>query len=301
MIPINILDSKIIDEHYEGICKYFSPDKLIEINDWLSQYNLDFEKLIKAKPGELRSIKKRIKTGKSANWQSQIPELIKDTYSNFSKYSQNKYCGVNLIANLQIKVCPYCNRSFIHNFKKDEKIKRSSQTDHFFPKGSGKYPYLALSFFNLIPSCYSCNHAKGESKIDLSPYEISSADDVLTFGWKPKDAAFNYPKGNVEITPNVKPEYKEQMQSNVDVFGLKELYDHHDDIVKEMLLKGEIYSPDYIQSLVEQFPDLIENEEEALRIVTGNYTEDEDLGKRPLSKLTRDIARDVGFLKNKKA
>lgn len=87
------------------------------------------------------------------------------------------------------------------------------------------------------------------------------------------------------------------MQSNIDVFGLKELYSHHDDIVKEMLLKGEIYSPDYIQSLMEQFPNLIENEEEALRIIMGNYINEEDLGKRPLSKLTRDIAKDVGFIK----
>lgn len=87
------------------------------------------------------------------------------------------------------------------------------------------------------------------------------------------------------------------MQSNIDVFGLKELYSNHDDIVKEMLLKGEIYSPDYIQNLVEQFPDLIENEEEALRIVMGNYTEEKDLGKRPLSKLTRDIAKELRFIK----
>jgi hypothetical protein len=120
---------------------------------------------------------------------------------------------------------------------------------------------------------------------------------VIHFEWKPKDASFNYPKGNITIKPIPNPKTNGHMQTNIDVLGLETLYSYHDDIVKEILLKGEVYSPEYIKNLVEQFPKLIDNEEEALRIVTGNYTNEEDLGKRPLSKLTRDIARDVGFIK----
>lgn len=48
--------------------------------------------------------------------------------------------------------------------------------DHYYDKG--KYPYLALSFYNLIPSCNICN-SKFKTTIDfkeiphLHPYEDS--------------------------------------------------------------------------------------------------------------------------------
>lgn len=199
MIPIKITDKTIIDLHYEGICKLFQPNQIDNINEWLATYQVNFKQLIKAESQQLRKIKKAIQTKKTNKKNPDSTTLIHNKYKEFSTYTKDRYGAVNLIQNLNLTVCPYCNRSFIHNFKREDKVKRSSQIDHFFPKGSGKYPYLALSFYNLIPSCYSCNHAKGVKKINLSPYEIGSSDDVLTFGWKPKDAAFSYPKGNISI------------------------------------------------------------------------------------------------------
>ncbi|WP_321309229.1 hypothetical protein [Marinifilum fragile] len=294
MIPIKLPNNKIVDIHYQGICSYFSIGELNSISHWLEPYNLTFERLIKAKPDELREIKKEIKSGQYANWESnEIPELFKDTYSSFSKFSKNQYCGANLVANLQIKVCPYCNRTFINNFDKDGKIKRSSQIDHFFPKGMSKYPYLALSFYNLIPSCYSCNHSKGTKKIDKSPYELSSSDDALHFNIKfPKENG-GYNLDNVELTIDI----EEEFNMNVKHLGLKSLYKNHNDVAREIWLKGKAYDESRIKELLTTFPDLFESEKEIAQIIMGNYLEEEDLGKRPLSKLTRDIAREVKFIK----
>ncbi|MDQ1772510.1 hypothetical protein GQR60_17860 [Labilibaculum sp. A4] len=294
MIPINIPNPEIVDLHYKGICKLFDPAQINTINGWLANYNLNFEKLIKAEPYELRQIKKRIKSGQSARWpQPQMPELIKDTYSRFSKFSINQYCGAQLIRNLKITVCPYCNRTFINNFEKDGKIKRSSQIDHFFPKGMSKYPYLALSFYNLIPSCYSCNHAKGVRIISISPYELKSSDDALRFKVKfPKEnGGYNLDNVNLHL------EVVESFKKNSDEFGLEDLYDNHNDIAREIWLKGKAYSDSRIKDLLSSFPDLFDSEKEISQIIMGNYLDEEDLGKRPLSKLTRDIARDVGFIK----
>jgi hypothetical protein len=38
------------------------------------------------------------------------------------------------------------------------------EIDHFYPKD--KYPFLAVSFFNLIPSCLTCNGLSAMSNTD---------------------------------------------------------------------------------------------------------------------------------------
>ena len=292
MIPIRISNPKIINVHYEGIRKLFDPEQIKTINVWLTEYNLNFEQLITADPKKLREIKKSIRVRTTTKHNPDAPTLIKNKYSEFSKYN-NLYCAKDLIENLKITVCPYCNRSFIHSFKKEDKIKRSSQIDHFFPKGSGQYPYLALSFYNLIPSCYSCNHAKGVRIINISPYELNSSDDVLRFKIVfPKENG-GYNLDNVDL----QMDFVEAFKKNVDEFGLEDLYRNHHDIAREIWLKGKVYSDDRINELLVSFPDLFESEKEISQMIMGNYIQEEDLGKRPLSKLTRDIARDVGFIK----
>jgi len=310
MIPIQIPDTqKALDAHWNGLKKLILRNREV-FSIWFDQNNLSsllgnnisiedqIKNLILAEPKTLKTISHRVGgVLNSKDAQNNNLGFLKTKYTSFTKRKDTKlYKASDLLLNTGITVCPYCNRTFIQSIKRTNgKTKRTCQLDHFLPKD--RYPYFALSFYNLIPSCSACNHIKTTEEIGLSPYEINRADDVLTFGWKPKDVAFSYPKGNISIELVCNPAVNGKMQSNIDIFGLKELYSNHDDIVKEMLLKGEIYSPDYIQNLVEQFPDLIENEEEALRIVMGNYTEEKDMSKRPLSKLTRDIAKELRFIK----
>ncbi|MCT7613445.1 hypothetical protein N5U20_09520 [Aliarcobacter butzleri] len=59
--------------------------------------------------------------------------------------------------NFDFRTCFYCNKDFITNFEADKKVS-TFQLDHFYDKGT--YPYLALSFYNLIPSCPTCNSSK---------------------------------------------------------------------------------------------------------------------------------------------
>lgn len=55
-----------------------------------------------------------------------------------------------------LRYCPYCNAETVYALEKDEKTGRiKSAFDHFFPRG--RYPFLSLSLYNLIPSCYRCN------------------------------------------------------------------------------------------------------------------------------------------------
>ncbi|WP_346985393.1 hypothetical protein [Chryseobacterium sp. POE27] len=54
--------------------------------------------------------------------------------------------------------------------------------DHFIPKG--EFPYLSVSIYNLIPSCYSCNSKfKGQRSFELSDFinSISPSSESFLF------------------------------------------------------------------------------------------------------------------------
>lgn len=65
------------------------------------------------------------------------------------------------VRGLNLRVCPYCGRAYIYAVEENGSVVKP-QIDHFLPKS--KYPYLALSYFNLIPVCQTCNMkgCKGE-------------------------------------------------------------------------------------------------------------------------------------------
>lgn len=293
MIPIKISNREnVLKEHWIGLSALVLRHET-EINSWIVQN--DLSDILGSEPiknlicGDFKLLQLIVQHVGSTEELS----FLKTNYETFANRDSHLYHPAKLVSNVGINVCPYCNRSFIHSVNSRT---RTCQLDHFYSKD--EHPYLALSFFNLVPCCYACNHQKSTASIDISPYQDFRTDELLTFKYRPKDSSFKYPKGEIEIQIELHTKDGLSLESNINVFGLKELYTYHDDAVKEILLKGEIYSHDYIQSLLSQFPDLIESEEEAIRLVTGNYVLEEDLGKRPLAKLTRDISIETKLIKN---
>ena len=63
--------------------------------------------------------------------------------------------------------------------------------------------------------------------------------------------------------------------------------------MQECIKKAIIFNKEYLQELYRIYPELFESEEEVYRIVFGNYEKEEDYGKRPLSKLTKDIIQEL--------
>lgn len=96
------------------------------------------------------------------------------TYENFSK----RKAAYEIAVKAGITVCPYCNRTYIMSLQ-NRKVK--AQFDHYFPKS--KYPYLALSLYNLIPCCSICNMAKSNMDTKetpvLYPYEEEFGEKIV--------------------------------------------------------------------------------------------------------------------------
>lgn len=222
-----------------------------------------------------------------------------DTYLSKSETSK-EYDAYKLVKNLEIKTCPYCNRSYISFVKNDDK-KTRPQLDHFYPKAI--YPFLACSFYNLIPSCSACNHMKSD---DDSYKDEKDGKLVHPYNVKDSDFTFSYTFNNLDILKsidekNIKFEDEEKIkitldrkyEKNNEYFQLETIYQNHKDIVIELILKEINYPRSYINELIKNS---FGTEEEIYRFIFSNYLKIDDLHKRPLSKLTRDIVEELGIL-----
>ncbi len=203
-----------------------------------------------------------------------------------------------LVNKLGINTCPYCNRNYISVITKDEKndSKTRPQLDHFFPKTI--YPFLACSFYNLIPSCSVCNLMKSDkdSYNDelISPYEIDN--DTFKFSY----SLNNLDIVNIGILNNHQYNYRESIKITFDkkndinekYFELEKLYNQeHRDIVIELLVKKAYYPESYINELSK----FSFSKDEIYRYLFSNYSQEDDLHKRPLSKLIKDISLELGL------
>ena len=75
---------------------------------------------------------------------------------------------------------------------------------------------------------------------------------------------------------------------------MEELYKQHKDIVLELLIKKAYYPKSYINEL-QTFGF---SQDEIYRYLLCNYNKEEDLHKRPLSKLVKDISEELGLIKS---
>ena len=213
-------------------------------------------------------------------------EIFEKEYNNWGQ--RKKYGAYNFVESLNLKTCPYCNRNytFVVN-ESDGKLR--PEIDHFYPKSI--YPFLAMSFFNLILSCSICNHTKSNKIKEAldNPYDIQK--NSYRFTYRPNSIDFaivekeKYDFDNFEIELKGNP-------SNIELFKLKQLYKQHKDIVLELLIKKAYYP----QSYIDELSNFGFSQDEVYRYLFSNYNKEDDLHKRPLSKLVRDISEELGIL-----
>lgn len=197
---------------------------------------------------------------------------------------------IELAERMNYKTCAYCNSQFTlyvsHNHRKSARF----QYDHFFNKS--KYPFLSISLYNLIPSCPICNNVKGSREIStndllLHPYENNIAD---LFDFKISDGLIGLYLG---ITPNIKitlQANKNRLQDIVnnfnDLFQITGIYERHHDIIEDLYEKVYKYKA-YIEEGNFNFLDI--NFSKNMRLFLGTYIEKNEIEKRPLTKFTQDI------------
>ncbi|PHS36216.1 MAG: hypothetical protein COB07_12520 [Sulfurovum sp.] len=221
---------------------------------------------------------------------------FKNRYKNFTT-KKEEYNAYDLADNLQVNVCPYCNINPTYTvIKKDGKKITRPEFDHFYDKAT--YPILSLSFYNLIPSCHTCNSTlKGSEKFSdkthLNPYS-ESLDKLSKFHLQIEDSTFYHSINGFELKLESKDN---RAHNNIKSFELDTLYQNHKDIVLELIQKQAIYNESYLDELITQYEGtLFKNKEDLQRLISGGYISDDEIGKRPLSKLIKDISTELGMI-----
>jgi len=215
----------------------------------------------------------------------------------FERFRKSKR-AYNFVKRLNIKTCPYCNNHFTllrHNSKKVD-----CEFDHFYPKQ--KYPYLSISFYNLIPCCSVCNRAKNETenKDIIHPYYDSFYDKFLFSTDKKTIIDFiiqenrDFETLQIKAIPN--RGFEKEFDAHNEIFNIEEIHQEHKDIVFEIYSKAYHYPESRKLELRNLFNKSLFRKEEIDRFVLGNYVLPEEINKRPLSKFMQDIARESGLI-----
>lgn len=270
--------------------KYRVTNKIKKVLEWLEDEN-NLKKVIQNESKNLVSLIQNVyKTFPKAHYKKE--SLNRILYRIFVDYGYDKIDKLKFIQNINLGSCPYCNRNYIFTVNKKGSVK--PEIDHLYPKSI--YPYLAVSYFNLIPSCPTCNGFGAKEGKDTfyvypisSPYEIKEND--FKFSINPKNIEFfsvekekyNFDDFEIELFGN---------KANLEIFKLEELYAQHKDIVLELLIKKDYYPKSYIEEL----KGFGFSEDEVYRYLFSNYKKDEDLHKRPLSKLIKDISEELDLI-----
>lgn len=199
----------------------------------------------------------------------------------------------DFINRIKVDTCPYCNRNYIYTTSKNKKIK--PEIDHFYPKC--KYPHAALSYYNLIPSCKSCNGFGAKEERDpftenlVNPYLLQSDDFVFTHRIK-NIAIINPLSGKSDVEIHLKMAH----QGHLSVFNLKELYELHHDHALELIIKKRLkYSKKY-RDYLNSYRGLNFSKTEIDRMILCNYSLEKDQHRRPLSKLYQDLGKELGLI-----
>ncbi len=286
-------DCKMIKIHYEYLDK-FTKEHYEHLKDKLKEFPSDckysLEEVMTAKPEKFDEIVEWAKD-KHNTYNFMIRK-----YENFTT-KKKEYNAYDLAKKLNINVCPYCNINSTYTvIKEDDKKITRPEFDHFYDKAT--YPILALSFYNLIPSCHTCNSTlKGtdefSNKTHLNPYS-ESFDKVAEFKLKIEDSRFYHSIDGFHVTLETEDK---RAKNNIKSFELDTLYKNHKDIVLELIQKNAIYNESYLDELLTQYEGtLFKNREDLQRLISGGYVSDDEIGKRPLSKLIKDISQELGLL-----
>lgn len=291
------LDGKLQKKEKKKIIftkRYTDIDGLIKKK--LSRYdsNINLEKIIKADYEYLLKLVAYIDDNKKT---TELTEEQKNYL--FTLYERFK--KADFIRQLNIKVCPYCNRNYIFNFTKNSKQEATAQLDHFFDKKT--YPYLAVSIYNLIPSCSTCNQRKSAKKEDIFyPYRDSfnkkanfRIDGIMSLSGLHNQNIGFFDESRLQLTIEAKSD-KDMVEKHIDVFNLKNIYNEHRDVIAEILKKATIYSDDYAEEIVGSFKNVFKDEDDFLSSVFCTALADEEINNRPLSKLTKDILEQLEII-----
>lgn len=167
----------LLGTNFGQIYKIISGDPHV-LNEIISDFETRFDTRLISK--------NRGRTAELTNFGKELQKIF-----DYDSYRSTSSCiaVLNRLDFVSSRPCPYCNIDTIEiinytdEITDEEKAKALLDLDHFAPRC--RFPFLALSFYNLVPSCTKCNQSF-KSQLDfritthIHPYH-NAFDDYFYF------------------------------------------------------------------------------------------------------------------------
>ncbi|MGH1517348.1 hypothetical protein [Chryseobacterium sp. JK1] len=219
---------------------------------------------------------------------------------NYELYiSQSKPFSYKIAEKIGINTCTYCNRNYTltiaytdpetNRVNDSTRISRP-QFDHYFSQKD--YPLLALSIYNLIPSCSICNSTiKGSSPLnkDLHLHPYISEVDI-----NEREFKFSYDVDSLnKLSVKIKSNENSKIKRTLDFFETEEIYNAHSNFELKDLYDLRMKYSDTFLNIIESNFDGIMKKKEAYRMIFGIETKEDNHHQRPFSKFKHDIIEEL--------
>ncbi|AZA49490.1 hypothetical protein EG346_15475 [Chryseobacterium carnipullorum] len=207
--------------------------------------------------------------------------------------------GKEFLNNLNRSTCTYCNRNYTLNVSINH---ASAQMDHWFPKTL--FPLLSLSFYNLIPSCSTCNHIKGQSKKKEIWWQKRSLIEMLHPYFPEPNESFKfdffYKESTKEFTVLFRDMIGKKISKTLDFNLTQQNYQAHAYLeLKDLYDLKKKYTENYITFLLDKLKIVEPSDEVHYRLLFGVEKNPNNYHKRPFSKFKNDIIEKLLEIDNK--
>lgn len=301
---------RIVEDYSRAVQK--NRRKLNSIDGWCqNNLGVSFADVIRAEPNLLLNLRDQLRVLKAQGIKlsTSDADYLKDNlYKTLGRSHKGSMSAKEiLLSNLDVTVCPYCNRNFIYTIgnrhKKD--FVATCELDHFLPKS--QYPLLAVSFYNLIPSCHFCNHTKGEHDLKaFYPYMITPKETgQIRFTYWPKGTDYCTNKDSLDVDIIISPKRikapanwqawsADNIRKDIDKLNLPQLYSKHNDVAQKILLKYLVTDENYIDDIYMNFRQYFISRDEVRNLMLDSPGVLFKAADEPLGKLKMDILAECG-------
>ena len=220
-----------------------------------------------------------------------------------TKFYENRFFFLKdtHIERIGIEVCPYCGRNYVysvdHPTKSNPNTKVKTELDHFLPKS--EYPYLAINYYNLVPSCKTCNDSPckwNNDPIDndrgheylMQPYEFRESD--IQFSYIPTTRFYN----DFSVCVDMVCSNRDLDKGYKDWLAMDKFYAKHNKVVTRMYVQLEsIVADKYNGYLKNKFKVPASFLNEVPFMIFGYNLDDADAPFIPLHKFRKDIFKQI--------
>ncbi len=225
-----------------------------------------------------------------------VMDYLKEDFENIFKYDNWRGTLKSrwLYKSLELLYCPYCNSEKVYLTNDSDLY---VEFDHYY--NQARYPYLSLSFYNLIPSCERCNGptCKGAKPFSYSTHLHPYIDDFHNLA--------NFELSNPILKRNDKFKIKinennpsTRLSSYLNDFDIENRYNIRQiyDAVINLWDKQNLYNEYKLQEYIDD-PNLTDiiSRDDAINYASEIPVNENDINKHLYGKLKLDLAGTAGF------